>query len=514
MVLVSTSAAIFLAGPGQVGFLSDDYDLIQMASTSSWLHVKAHDFSPVMVSLLKATSAGWLGHGSWLFLTFSAHCCNIALVWFILLRRFKAPRLQAWTITLLFVLNAPGFEALAWATCVVYVLVTVWILLGVWLVLCPDLQRRKRTRWLLAALQALALLTWDWGILFAPIMLLCFTYSYTCSQAPPGIALLAGSACIGCEAKPRCQCAARRSLGTRESLRPAMGMCREGLALLWPTFFCWAILLLVKAVLGCSFGYSVALDPMRSAYYLLTAPVRSLFPNGVATFYRSPLGLGIAACVVLVLGGLSLVDRQVRLATCVFLLYQVPYVLLGMPESRYFYAGALFLFIVLVLGTERVRRSFGLGLAVILIGSHALWSVERAVLWKGAFREAQQIKSALEQAGGVPSDSPLVVVNLPDHYGPEGLIWRPYMWPPRAVGLPSPVDPGEHAGLGLYVARIGHTGHGAGRDRKEVSRPQDRGGRPARARCLAGVPRPPVGRCGAQLKQREHLLAGAVEGPI
>ena len=62
-----------------------------------------------------------------------------------------------------------------------------------------------------------------------------------------------------------------------------------------------------------------------------------------------------------------------------------------------------------------------------LVVMNAVWAVDRAALWKGAYREAQRVKAAIEaEMQNLPG--PTVVVNLPDRYGPADMMWRPYVW--------------------------------------------------------------------------------------
>ena len=65
-------------------------------------------------------------------------------------------------------------------------------------------------------------------------------------------------------------------------------------------------------------------------------------------------------------------------------------------------------------------------MAALLAASSLWWAMERSLLWRSAWLQAQMFRErilALPEAG-----SGLVIVNLPDSYGPEGLIWRPYVW--------------------------------------------------------------------------------------
>jgi len=198
--------------------------------------------------------------------------------------------------------------------------------------------------------------------------------------------------------------------------------------LLSPSLLCWALILAVKGLLGHSMGYSVSFSPGRTVYFLVSAPLRTVYPNGLVQFYRSPFGIGGSLFLLLGLCGLGASDRRIRGALVLFFVCQVPYALLGAPESRYFYVGSLFFYPALVLAATRIpgRASF-LIIAAALVALNGFWAVNRALLWKGAFREAQSVKAAIEGRMGTPRDTK-VVVNLPDSYGPQDLMWRPFVW--------------------------------------------------------------------------------------
>ena len=97
--------------------------------------------------LWKLTSQGVMGPAAWHGLALAAHLANTLLLWLILVRRLSVARLEAWMATLLFAVNAPGFEALAWACGLGYVLVTFCILLSVYLALSRAEESSRWTPW-------------------------------------------------------------------------------------------------------------------------------------------------------------------------------------------------------------------------------------------------------------------------------------------------------------------------------------------------------------------------------
>jgi hypothetical protein len=188
--------------------------------------------------------------------------------------------------------------------------------------------------------------------------------------------------------------------------------------------------LIGRTACGYSPGYSnVPLSFFRVGYFLLTSGVRIVFPNGSIHFCRSPWGLAWTLGIVVFLAAWSRFDVRIRLLTVLFFLWQGPYVVFGATESRYFYLGSVFALGAVVLGITQFRRRWlGFGLVFALVVCHAVWSFDRALLWKGDYREAQRIKARLEALAAGAPDGQLVVVNLPDHYGPPDLLWKPTMW--------------------------------------------------------------------------------------
>ncbi len=385
------AAAVFALGPAQIGFVSDDYDLISAAGSTPWLKpLEEHHYSPVLAALWKLSSQAVIGPKTWHGLALAAHCANILLLWLILVRRLSVARFRAWMAVLLFAVNAPGFEALAWACTLGYVLVTSCILMAVYLALSRPEEFSRRAAWVLGILQLAAYAIWDWAALLAPIVLVTHVVF-----APP-----------------------RNAAQAMRSAR-----------LLLPMFACWAAVPIVKRSLGIALGYGVTLDPVRSAYFVLTAPLRTVYPWGEAALFKSPAGLAAAALVVLLFVLGSRADRRIGWAFALFLLCQGPYAMLGAPESRYFYLGTAFFACAAAIGWARLPdRRLRLALLIALVGLHGVCSVGRALLWKGAYREAIHVKDAIEALAAGERERELVVVNLPDRYGPPGLVWRPYVW--------------------------------------------------------------------------------------
>jgi len=68
-----------------------------------------------------------------------------------------------------------------------------------------------------------------------------------------------------------------------------------------------------------------------------------------------------------------------------------------------------------------------MALLTAFIAINAFWAYDRSRLWKGAYEQAQEVKRQIETIP-LGMNEKLLIVNLPDHYGPEDMIWPPFMW--------------------------------------------------------------------------------------
>jgi hypothetical protein len=382
---------LMLLGPAKVGFLCDDFELIsEAADVSAVKTVEPHHWAPLMMCLYKATAMGSIGRGAWLAIAYGAHLLNIAML-FMLLSRLRFSLFETWLVTVLFATCPAGFEALAWSAAVGYVLTVSLILAGLLVLLPLD---RQHSRWSVIALgllQAAAALVWDWGILFAPIMALCFAVTVT-------------------------------------DMKCLAAVVRRCVSVLWAALACWLLVVVLRAALAQRVGYGVSFDPLRSGYFLLTAALRCMYPNGSRAFFRSPVGLSVSVSLVLVLLWLSRSHCRIRGASAIFVLCQVPYVLFSSIQSRYFYVGCAFLYAAIAALVSLIpRRSIRLVVFAGLVLSAGLWAGQRALLWRDAYAEAQRLKAGIE-AYARKASAPLVVVNLPYEYGPEGWMWMVPLW--------------------------------------------------------------------------------------
>ena len=407
------------------------------AGSAPWLYpIEAHHYSPVIAALFKLTAQGTLGAAAWHLLALAAHGVNILLVWLIFVRGLAIARPYAWVATMLFALAAPGYEAIAWAAGLGYVLVESTLLAAVYLSLvargpCAT----ALLRWGTLLLQLAALAIWDWGALLLPIVAACWWFrscraatAATCPPLPSGEGRGEGE--VG-RAVDLAASAFRDSPhpnplpkgeGTFTRLAPMA-------SLFWPAAVAWVGGLAVKFSFGCSAGYHRSFDLVRYAYYFLTSPIRCLYPNGPASFYWSAAGLASTVALAAFLAARSRRDARILLLGGIFLFSQLPYTFLAAPTSRYFYLSAPFFFAAVVLAVAGWKSRAGkIGPLAALLVLHACWAHQRAELYLGAYGQSQAIYRVLAAIPAGDGRLPLVVVDLPDSYGPPDLMWGPNMW--------------------------------------------------------------------------------------
>ncbi len=424
------AAGLFCAGPARIGFLSDDFNLIARAGVVPWLHpIEPHHYSPVMAALFKLTAQGVIGSGTWHLAALLVHGANILLLWLILVRGLAVARPYAWVITMLFALGAPGFEAIAWASSLGYVLVEATVLAAVWLSLsAPPPRGETLVRWGTPLVQLAALAIWDWGIMLLPIVAACCCFR-AYRPLPTEPRTLAQSASEGALRHGLTWFLPRLRFGLVSCCEQLPAALRRSVSLLWPTAVAWIGVLLVKFSCGYSAGYQRSFDPIRQGYYFLTSPIRCLYPNGLAAFYWSAAGLGLALVLMVFLAVRCRSDARIALLVGIFLLCQLPYVFFAAPTSRYYYFSSPFFFAAAVLAVAPWKSRAGkVGLLAAVLGLHACWAWQRADLYQGAYRQSQAVWRTIEAAAPGDARTPLVVVDLPDSYGPPGLMWSPNMW--------------------------------------------------------------------------------------
>jgi hypothetical protein len=239
-------------------------------------------------------------------------------------------------------------------------------------------------------LQILAFAIWDWGILLMPILCVCFVLFILPTK--------------------------RLSI-------------RKSLEFIAPTLFCWLFVMTFKFLTGYSVGYHILPpEPITAIKYFLGSPLLGLFPYQPLGFYQSTTGIMLGIFLLLLIFFFSIRYFFVRFQVVLFFLCQIPYVIFAAPQSRYFYFPVLFLYASLLFVTSKIpKRSIQMALLTAFIAINAFWAYDRSRLWKGAYEQAQEVKRQIETIP-LGMNEKLLIVNLPDHYGPEDMIWPPFMW--------------------------------------------------------------------------------------
>jgi len=394
--LYALTIAVHLNGMLRTGFLSDDYVFIEEATKNSLIdtlfdHPDEKHVSLIMPLLFKLTAEGHMGVLAWRILALIVHGANIFLLFLILRQGLSVSFVPAWFASLLFALNPAGLEALAWSCSIGYVLVAGPILLAVYLSLTTPVERLGGMKWVLGFLQLAAYVIWDWGILLCPLVFLCLLHRWLRGDLKPRRAALA----------------------------------------CWPLLICWTIGLASKFLF---FSYTVGpslklfTEPIRVSYLLVASPMFGILPQFSWEFYKSLFGLSIAVTIFALLLAPCIRSPKVRLLLVLFFFCQLPYAMFAWPQARYFYLPMAFLYGSLAMILTLIRyRGIRWLLFASLLGFHGIWTVERSNLWKDTYEQALKVKSEIENISDVSAEE-LIVVNLPESYGPEGMWWRPFVW--------------------------------------------------------------------------------------
>lgn len=382
---------IHLTGSFWVGYISDDYDLLRRApSVSIFRPLGDHHYSPFISWLFKLAAEHDFSPVLWHCVAVAVHTVSVVLV--LALARI-ALRMRAWpalTVTALFALSAAGYEALAWACSIGYVLVLPPILLALLIIMDAPARRAVSTGILLAILQACAFLLWDWGILLFPLLSLAFLMW----RLP------------------------------RKDLR-----LRQASSLLWPCLVTWCLFVWLKGASGYRPGYHMPLDYlMIGAKTLAAAPLTNLLPNANEVFIKSIPGMLSAGSVWAMLCWSAVKNRVVALSVALYLVCLLPVVLFAALQARYTYIATPFLGMAIVGIVSQLRiKHLAPALCSLLILANAVWATERSQLWVGAYRAVRTLQTAINKIPDVGKDR-LVVVNLPDSFGSPNMIWRPFVW--------------------------------------------------------------------------------------
>jgi hypothetical protein len=367
-----------------IGFISDDFTLIHSAKTQSplWsLH-----YSPVMEFLWNCTASGSMTALTWRIIAFSLHLINGVLLFAIARQGFRLAFLPSFFAGILFLLNPAGLEAVVWSCSLGYVATATWLFSSMYIFLNFHKGRVGQNQaWIsivLALMQIGAFFTWDWGIVLFPVL-----------------AVFAM---------------------TNNSLWKAKW-------LLAPMSFCWGIGTLIRL----SSQYQLSWQHnsfIKMSEFLLGSPFLGLFPNFEKGFYSTVIGISLSLVLLGYLFWISYHNRMARACLLSYCICVYPWISGGNPSGRYFYIPMTFIYLILAIVIEQMRQLHVKIFVPLFIGIAMYLSYERAHLWNLAYFESRKLLRDIEQIAAGDSPKKLLIVNLPDAFGPTTMSMRPQMW--------------------------------------------------------------------------------------
>lgn len=391
------AGVLYLYFGASVGFLSDDFILKHNAATGSiWAPLEAGHHAPLVRLLLKLAGQGQLSAFGVLLISLAGHALNIFLAWRILRQLWPATENRSIVtgVALLFAINAPGVEAVVWRCAVGYVLVAAPLLGALWAGIAFARGRLGliSATLLFALFQAWALLAWDWGALTTPML---------------GVTLL--WACI-----------------FRQRPAPRLQFSRMFAALLAPMAVL-GLAMMLKAGHGVDAGYRIN-APLTVLKLLFVAPAYTLVPLApTGTLAAKAVTAFLAVGMWALLGVSAWKSNTARLFVALYVLFLLPAVLLSAIQLRYLYLPCLFFYGAVfpalgMLPKERINRILP-ALAVISLAM----TFSQLVLWNRAYEASQGLLQEIATAKR-ESEKPLLLVNVPDVYGPQWLLFSPFTW--------------------------------------------------------------------------------------
>jgi len=391
VLILCATAAIHLSGSFWMGYLSDDYMHLENApSIPIFRPLEIHHFSPAITMLFKAAAAGIFPPLAWHLLALVVHMANVVMFFAIARTGLGLNIRHALAATAVFSAAAACYEAVAWISAIGYVMVTLPIFTAIFITFRVAHHRLWRTSSLLAILQLMALLMWDWGILLLPMVFVTVVLwmlprrEISISTA---IKMLLPSACICC---------------------------------------CVAV---AKSMVGYQAGYhSISSDVFVWMRILIPIPIVSLLPNMSGTLMNSGPALFLTVASWGLLAWFTIKNEVVRLSLALYMVCWLPVLAFAGPQSRYVYIGTPFFAIASVELLRRIpAKRFAGFLIIAFVASHIFFAIQRSRLWLGAYNSAMAVRDTITDIE-VPDGRELLIVNLPDQYGPPELTWRPFVW--------------------------------------------------------------------------------------
>jgi len=322
-------------------------------------------------SLLLRYLGGWLSQGyigarTWHGFTLVFHYVNIGL-FFIWVRRSLKLDLAPSIIATAFAGMTPlGIEALVWGCCGNLLLTLTWTLLGL---ICLFSAGSSIP---LFFLQLIALLTWNWGVLLFPVLLL---FSF---------------------------------FAKRRSARFFL-----------PTAICWGIGTLLILLYGGGLGL-IDQNLTGALSRLITSPLFAFFPPVHSSFAQSVYGKGILIAIYFLFFWQSIKDSRTPALLAAYFLLMLPFAFHATFEARYTYPALPFLFLNLTLLSRQARYkelvSFFL---LVFLGFQFFWMIDRIEIWDRANRQIDKLEKEIKEGDMAERESFSQEKDQPAQFGPS-----------------------------------------------------------------------------------------------
>jgi len=381
LILFAGAVVIQIKMAWHIGFAGFDFSFFPAAGFQEAFPVvlsQEAEESLLVYFLEILTQKGFFGPNIWQLMTLLVHYANAALAYFVSRKVLQGQVGVSLAIGALVGMNPLGMEALVWGCCFHILLTLLWIFTGLLIYRYHD---DIEYTWAMAAraiglalLQIAAFITWQWGVIFFPIVAVI-------ALASPNSA-------------------------------PKKSRKRNGILLLTSAGIVWLIGTLW--ILGASpILESEWLPWTKVLQNLISAPVEGLFPLLRPELFFSFGGLLLFVGVYLILLALVIFCPSNLSLIAAMLVSFLPWVFTGEPDGADFYLSLPFLY--LCIASLRELKDTGVFLLFTYLFFQFIWMYER-VQWieKGSVntkRLNEQISAVIDRREGA------VIVNYPEYFG-------------------------------------------------------------------------------------------------
>jgi len=381
IILFAGAVVIQVKMAWHVGFVGFNFSLLPLAGFQETLPVilSQEARESLLVYFIEfLTQKGYLGPKIWQVMTLFVHYLNVVLAYFVARRVFKGQVGVSLATAALVGMNPLGMEALVWGCCFHVLLTLLWIFSGLLIYRFHD---ETEYSWAMAlraiglvVLQLVAFVTWDWGLIFFPIL-----------------ALIALSSPNEASKKVRK---------------------RNGILLLTSVGIVW--LIGTTWILGTSSITQDTLLPFTLIIQnLIAGPVEGLFPLMRSELFFSLAGFLLTAGVYIILISLVIFCPSNLSLIAAMLISFLPWVLFHKPDGADFYLSLPFLY--LCIASLKELKNVGVFLLFVYVFFQFIWMFER-VQWieKGSVN-ARALDEQVTQL--INRNNSAVIVNYPEYYG-------------------------------------------------------------------------------------------------